>query len=170
MKTANYFSLGGVAFSLFLAWLFVAFGIAARRFSTEAALFPMIVSFVGAMFGGINLIHSVAAHRAPQVELPDSEMPGAHEAAASPSPRALILALAGPLLYVIVLQLLGFWVASLLVLIGMPWLLNFGRRGLVLALAAVTVGSVYVIFVTVFAMHVPTGLAYDVFTAWLQTK
>lgn len=168
MTSDKLYALGGVTVGLLFTAFFVAIGLGAMRFSPDAALFPEIIAVAGTVFGVINLVHAVAGWQAPPA--PASEAPGPVEAPASVSSRALVLALVGPVVYGIVLHLLGFWVASLLVLIGMPWLLSFGRPRVVLALAVATVCSVYVVFVTVFAMHVPAGLFYDTVGTWLQSK
>lgn len=123
-----------------------ATGLSARGIS---GLFPAVVGLVGAAAALVNLMQA-GRGRGPQPEEPGAE--GAWLAG---------LSLGVPSLYALLLWQLGFWIASAVVLIGLPWLLGYRRAPVVLGVALGTLLGVYVIFVQVFEMRLPRGAVIE---------
>ena len=122
-------------------------GIASR---SAGGLFPAIIGTVGTMAAVVNIVQAVT-RRGAAAAPPDAER--ARWLAA--------LSIGAPLAYAVLLWLLGFWIASAATLLALPWVLEYRRPLLLLAIAAATLIGIRIVFVDVFAMHLPEGLLIE---------
>lgn len=126
--------------------------VAAKGIGSGSAggLFPAIIGTVGTIAGVVNVVQ-VLTRREPLAAAPDAVQ--ARWLAA--------LSIGAPLAYAVLLWLLGFWIASAAALLVLPWVLEYRRPMLLLAIAAATLIGIRVVFVDVFAMHLPEGLLVE---------
>lgn len=141
--------LPGAAFAAALA-LVLAY-VAASGFGGRglSGLFPAVVGTVGLIAALVNLVQVLRGTDAGA----ENQMPAGADAR-----TMAVLSLGVPSLYAVLLWLLGFWAASAVVLLGLPRLLGYRNWKAVLAVGALTLLAVQVVFVGVFEMRLPQGL------------
>jgi putative tricarboxylic transport membrane protein len=126
-------------------------------FSPEAQPFPRLIAVVGMLGAAIAFGQSCRAALAAGRE----DRPAGHGAAVpsgAPSWRDVVVSYAGPPIYGATLLLLGFWLASVIFLVGLHWVLG-ERRPMVMALiAGGTLGAIYLVFEAGFGIHLPGSL------------
>lgn len=148
--------LPGLAFATCLLALLAYVAAAGLRARGLAGLFPAVVGGVGALVALVNLVQ-VARGADPR---PPDEQPTGREA------RWLAaLSIGVPLLYAVLLWALGFWVASAVTIVALPWLLGYRRPLIVLAVCAGTLLAVELVFVRTFDMQLPRGVLVE---RWLD--
>jgi hypothetical protein len=149
MERARWPALGFAA-SLLLVLVFVAVtGLRARGLS---GLFPAVVGSVGAVVALVNLVQVLRGSRAGE-DMSDTAGIDARWAAG--------LSLGVPTLYAMLLWLLGFFVASGVVLACLPWLLGYRRKLVILGMVVLTLLASQLVFVGIFEMRLPQGLVME---------
>jgi hypothetical protein len=88
---------------------------------------------------------------------------GAEDAATAGADAAWLagLSLGVPVAYAILLWGLGFWIASAVVLLALPWLLGYRRPFIVIVVCVGTLIAVDLVFVEIFDMRLPRGLLIE---------
>ena len=115
-------------------------------------LFPAVVGVIGGLAALANLI-GVLRGRDPQpVEASPEGASGAWLAG---------LSFGVPVIYAVLLWLLGFWVASGVTLLLLPPLLGYRRPLVVVAVALGTLFAIEAVFVQVFDMTLPRGMVFE---------
>ena len=132
---------------------FVLIFIETGDFSSEAQPFPRLIAIVGMIGAGIALAQScrdaLAIQRAERIM---------SRGDAGPSGRDLLVSYAGPPIYGAMLMVLGFWLASLIFLVGLLAVLG-ERRPLVMAgIVGGTLGTIYLIFEVGFSIRLPGSM------------
>lgn len=139
--------------ALFSAVLFVVFATAfihAGSYSPDAALFPRLISAVAMVCAALTFAQSV---RRPAGRVSERETGAIRW-------RDLVIGYAGPPLYVGLMVLLGFWIASAIFLVGL--LVMLGTRN-PLIVSLITVGTlvlIYVAFELTFGIPLPAGMLF----------
>lgn len=144
-----------IAFSAFLLWS--AYGISGFESFTSAGAYPMVTTGAMIASGLVILVQSLKTPRAAG---------GTGESLARQFVRtltpSLVLAFTvATVAYMLLLERIGFVLASYLFLVGSMWILGSRRFMLNLAVSALALGFIYLIFQTIFAVSMPTG-------TWLQ--
>jgi hypothetical protein len=137
---------------------FVLIFIETGNFSAEAQPFPRLIAIVGALGAGISLAQScrsaLAVRRAERVmSRTDS----------GPSWRDLAISYAGPPIYGAMLIVLGFWLASVIFLVGLLAVLGERRPLVIAAIAGGTLGAIYLVFEVGFSIHLPGSMLLPLF-------
>jgi hypothetical protein len=144
--------LPGAAFAALL--LLVLVHVAWKGLSTPgvAGLFPAVVGVVGSLAALVNLVAVLRGHDA-----------GAEDPATAGADAAWLasLSLGVPVVYAVLLWVLGFWIASAAALVALPWLLGYRRPVIVLAVCVGTLLAVDLVFVEIFDMRLPRGLLIE---------
>jgi putative tricarboxylic transport membrane protein len=153
------FSLLLVAVSLFLLW--TAYGISGFSSITSAGAFPMFATLVMVISGVAVFVQTV---RAPLREPEAGDSP-LQQFLRQLTPAVVVLFTALIAAYMLLLQPLGFLLASYLFLVASMWLLGSRRLLLNLGLSAVCLAAIYLIFQTVFSVVLPTGTLLQ---GWLR--
>jgi putative tricarboxylic transport membrane protein len=149
---------GEIVFTVLLAllsafMLWTAYGISGFSSLTSAGAFPMVATGVMVLTGIANIVHTLR-------EEPSARQPG------ESAPRQFVRELTPPMLvgfaiaitaYMLLLERLGFVVASYLFLVVSMWLLGSRRIVLNLVVAALSLGAIFVVFHTVFSVVLPKG-------------
>ncbi len=73
-------------------------------------------------------------------------------------PAAFAITIGAIILYVALLQLLGFFIASFIFMVGLAWLLGFRKLLPLILGSAGLLGFIYLIFIKFLAVPVPSGL------------
>ncbi len=144
-----------LALSVFLLW--TAYGISGFESFTSAGAYPMVTTGVMVVSGLVILFQSLKTPRAAG---------GTGESLVRQFVRtltpSLVLAFTvATIAYMLLLERLGFVLASYLFLVGSMWILGSRRFILNLAVSALALGFIYLIFQTIFAVSMPAG-------TWLQ--
>jgi len=144
--------LPGAAFAALL--LLVLAYVAWKGLATPgvAGLFPAVVGVVGTIAALVNLLQVLRGKDA-----------GAEDAATAEADAAWLagLSLGVPVAYAILLWGLGFWIASAVVLLALPWLLGYRRPFIVIVVCVGTLIAVDLVFVEIFDMRLPRGLLIE---------
>ncbi|MDB5370935.1 MAG: hypothetical protein JWP20_2493 [Roseomonas sp.] len=140
----------GVAFAVLLACALIYIAATGLLSRSAGGLFPAIIGTTGAIAAVVNVVQILMGGvKAPEIR-------DAREA------RWLAaLSIGAPLVYAVLLWLLGFWIASAATLLVLPWILEYRRPMLLLAIAALTMIGIRLVFVEVFDMHLPQGLLIE---------
>jgi putative tricarboxylic transport membrane protein len=137
--------------SLFLLWQ--AYGISKFESITSAGVFPMLAALTMAVTAAVALRRTA---RAPRTEARDGEaLP--QQFLRRLTPVELLTFTASMAAYMLLLDVLGFLIASYLFLVVSMRLLGSRRWGLNLLVSAVCLGAIYLIFQTVFSVVLPAG-------------
>ncbi len=140
----------GFATALLLVMAYVAAtGLRARGLS---GVFPAVVGSVGTLVALVNLVQVLRGSRAGEEPL---------EGTGIDARWAAGLSLGVPTLYALLLWLLGFFVASGVVLAGLPWLLGYRRKRVILGMVVLTLVAADLVFVEIFDMRLPQGLVME---------
>ena len=131
-----------------LAAVFLGMLVLAQGFPAEAALFPRIVAVAGLMLAGLL----VAAPERHEAEIFHSGEAGE---------RHPVLSLAAAPCFAVAVWLLGFYPASFLALLILPWLLGFRRPVLLLAIAVAAVVVIGLVFNVAMEIALPDGVVGD---------
>lgn len=137
--------------SLFLLW--TAYGISKFESLTSAGAFPMFAAAVMVICAVLILRDAV---RAAPAEGQAGESLAA-QFVRRLTPPVLVGFTVAIALYMVLLQPLGFLLASYLFLVASMALLGSRRWGLNLLVSAVALAGIYVVFQTVFAVVLPSG-------------
>jgi hypothetical protein len=140
--------LPGAAFAAALLAILVYVAATGLRARGISGLFPATVGVVGGIAALANLVQALRGRDARPEEEPAGGEAGLWLAG---------LSIGGPISYALLLWQLGFWVASAVTLLALPWLLGYRRRLVVLGVAAGTLIAVQLVFVQVFDMNLPRG-------------
>ena len=144
-----------VAASVFLLW--TAHGISGFSSLSSAGAYPLAATAVLVVTGLINL---AATLRAPAAERAPGESTAA-QFVRQVTPGIVVAFTAAITAYMLLLDRLGFLLASYLFLLGSMRLLGSKRWGLNLVVSALSLAVVYLVFHTVFTVVLPSG-------TWLQ--
>jgi hypothetical protein len=132
---------------------FVLIFIETGNFSSEAQPFPRLIAIIGMIGAGIALAQScraaLAVRRAERVM---------SRSDAGPSWRDLLVSYAGPPIYGAMLAMLGFWLASVVFLVGLLAVLGERRPLMITAIAAGTLGAIYLVFEVGFSIRLPGSM------------
>lgn len=145
--------------SLFLLWQ--AYGISKFESLTSAGAFPMVTTVV-MVLAALKVFWKT--RRTPAAEPLPGDSPGQQFVRAL-TPLALVTFTAAIVVYMLLLELLGFVVSSYLFLLCSMALLGSRRWVLNAVVAAVCLGAVYVVFQTIFSVVLPKGTWI---AGWLQ--
>lgn len=145
--------IGETAVALAFVVVFGAFFLAAGGYSAEARLFPRIVASVGILAAAWIAVASFLGLQAAS-ESDDRE---------GPDRLGYVIAFVGPFVYGALLWLVGYWIASLVALAGLMRILGERRRAVIVAVTAITLFLVWLVFVHVFKMRLPQGLVFEMF-------
>lgn len=149
------FDLLLIVFSLFM--LYTAYGISGFESTTSAGAFPLATTFVMVVSGLIILFHELRAKMEPGEP---GESLVAHFFRKLTPPLVVAFA-AAAVAYMLLLERLGFVLASYLFLLVSMWVLGSRRLFFNLWVSAVSLGAIYFVFQTVFSVSMPIG-------TWLQ--
>jgi len=144
-----------VAVSLFMLW--TAYGISGFSSLTSAGAFPMVATGVMVLTGIANVVH--ALREQPTAAKPGESLVG--KFVREVTPGVLIAFTAAIVVYMLLLDRLGFLISSYLFLVASMGLLGSRRIVLNLAVSAVCLAVIYAIFQTIFSVVLPKG-------TWLQ--
>lgn len=154
------FTLLMVAGSVFMLW--EAYGISRFESISSAGVFPMFATGVMVISALVALSKALGLPRAQQ----EKESQGLiHQFAQRIAPPVLVGFTAVIAAYMLMLEPLGFVLASYLFLMVSMWLLGSRRWGLNLLVSAVTLGVIYLIFQSAFSVQLPKG---QWLAGWLQ--
>lgn len=148
--------LPGVAFAAALLAILVYVAATGLRARGISGLFPAVVGIVGGIAALVNLVQAI---RGRDARVADDMGEGVDTVWLAG------LSFGVPVIYAILLWALGFWVASGVTLLALPWLLNYRRPLVVLGVALGTLLAVEVVFVQVFDMNLPRGVLVE---RWLD--
>jgi len=132
---------------------FVLIFIETGSFSPEAQPFPRLIAIIGMIGAGIALAQSCRSALAVQ-----REQRMMSRGAAGPSWRDLSVSYAGPPIYGAMLAALGFWLASVIFLVGLLAVLGERRPLVMAAIAGGTLGAIYLVFEIGFSIHLPGSM------------
>ena len=149
------FTVALVAGSAFLLW--TAYGISGFSSLTSAGAFPMVAAALMLVCGLVTIVHTL---RTPPADGPAGEAPFARFVRQL-TPPVLVAFTVAIAAYMLLLERLGFVLASYLFLVGSMFLLGSRRVLLNLFVSAASLAAIYVIFQTMFAVVLPKG-------SWLQ--
>lgn len=145
------FTLALLAGSVFLLWQ--AFGISRFDSITSAGVFPMAAAAVMAISSVVVLVRALRQRPAE----PEHGESMARLFARRMMPRVLLGFVLAITAYMLLLQPLGFLLASYLFLVVSMGLLGSRRWGLNLLVSALSLGAIYLVFETVFSVVLPKG-------------
>lgn len=149
------FTLLLVVFSLFMLW--TAYGISGFESLTSAGAFPMVATGVMVLTGLASVVHALR-------EQPSERQAGeslARQFVRQLTPPVWVTFTLAIAVYMLLLERLGFVIASYLFLVVSMNLLGSRRIVLNLAVSALCLAAIYAIFQTVFSVVLPRG-------SWLQ--
>ncbi len=145
-----------------LGLFFVALGLAAATMATEYAgasgRYPMVLGLILALLGGtvtFRALRPVSAPASPGASVSSSDAPGAAPRPLLDAPRQMITAAIIATLYVALVVPLGFFTASALLMLAMPFALGFPRWGYSVSVAAVFLTLVYLVFTLLLKKPLP---------------
>jgi hypothetical protein len=131
--------------------VFAAAFIEAGSFTADAALFPRLISaaaMVSAAFAFAQSLRDPAARSGdPQKRVITG--------------RDLLISYAGPPLYVALMVLFGFWIASAIFLAGLLMTLGTRNPVIVFLITAGTLALIYVAFELAFSIPLPGGVLFS---------
>lgn len=132
----------------------IVFGL---RLPFDARLFPMVVGTTGVVLCGLIVAAEVRRQRmSPALDPVKSDDP-----AIIASGRRYALALSCAPAFGLLLWLFGFFVASLVAMLAMPWLMGFRKKTIIGAVAFMTVVTLSVAFPYALGVSLPLGLVGD---------
>jgi putative tricarboxylic transport membrane protein len=140
-----------LVFSLFMLWQ--AYSISKFESITSAGSFPMFATAV--MLIAALVIAGQTARAQP---LPSGGESLARQFARQITPLVLVSFTLAIVVYMVLLDLIGFLPASYLFLVVSMWLLGGRRIVLNLVVSALSLAAIYVIFQTVFSVVLPKGV------------
>jgi hypothetical protein len=138
--------LGGFA----LTFLFLS-----RDYNPTAALFPRFIAFASLVFLGLTRMVSGAAVTENQNETAGTDMPDTESL-----PIPILAVEAG---YVVLIYLIGFFLATLLYLIVAPIQLRYARRGVAFAASVMLTLMIAGSFMWLFDIQLPPGAIWELF-------
>lgn len=145
------YSSGAAIFSAVLFMVFAAAFVDAGTFSPDAALFPRLISVVAMVCAAFAFAQSI---RRPTGGVGEAQTRAV-------TWRDLLISYAGPPLYVGLMVLLGFWIASAVFLAGLLLLLGTRNPLIVSLITAGTLVLIYVAFELAFSIPLPEGMFFD---------
>jgi putative tricarboxylic transport membrane protein len=143
-------SVGAAIFSVVLFIVFAVAFIDASSFTPDAALFPRLISgiaMVSAAFAFAQSLRDPAARPGDPLTRPITW-------------RDLLIGYAGPPLYVGLMVLFGFWIASATFLAGLLLMLGTRKPLVVFLITGGTLALTYVAFELAFSIPLPGGLLF----------
>ncbi len=140
-----------VAFSAYMLW--TAYGVSGFDSLTSAGAYPMVATAVMLLTGIGNVLHTRREQPSPR-QGGESALRQFVRELTPPVLVAFTVAIAA---YMLLLERLGFVVASYLFLVASMWLLGSRRVGFNLVVAAASLAAVYLVFQTVFSVVLPRG-------------
>jgi putative tricarboxylic transport membrane protein len=144
-------STGSVLFSAVLFVVFATAFIQAGSYSPDAALFPRLISAVAMVCAALTFAQSVRRPAARVSELKTGTIRW----------RDHLISYAGPPLYVGLMVLLGFWIASAIFLAGLLVMLGTRNPLIVSLITTGTLILIYVAFELTFSIPLPASLLFD---------
>jgi len=138
-------------FSAVLLMIFAGAFVEAGSFSPDAALFPRLISVVAMASAAFA---SAQAIRKPIGRAGESQT-------RTITWRDLLIGYAGPPLYVVLMVLFGFWIASAIFLAGLLLMLGTRNPLIVFFVTAGTLSLIYVAFELAFSIPLPGGMLFD---------
>ncbi|MCS6995836.1 MAG: tripartite tricarboxylate transporter TctB family protein [Casimicrobiaceae bacterium] len=138
--------------------LWQAYRISGFASLTSAGAFPMLASAVMLGTAAITLARALRA-RIATTATPSAAAPPTRAPLMS---RTLVVFLGAIVLYLLLIERLGFVVSSYLFLTGSMWLLGSRRIGFNLLVSAVVLGIILLVFRVIFSVVLPKG-------SWLAT-
>lgn len=140
-----------VAFSAVMLW--TAYGISGFDSLTSAGAFPMVATAVMLLTGVGNVVHTRREQPSPRQGGESSLRQFVREL----TPPVLVAFTAAIAAYMLLLEPLGFVIASYLFLVASMRLLGSRRVGFNLVVAAASLAAVYLVFQSVFSVVLPRG-------------
>jgi putative tricarboxylic transport membrane protein len=147
----SHHSSGATIFSAVLFMAFAAAFIQAGSYSPDAALFPRLISVVAMVCAAFAFAQSI---RRPTGGVSEPQ-------ARAITWRDLLISYAGPPLYVGLMVLLGFWIASAIFLAGLLVMLGTRNPLIVSLISAGTLIVIYAAFELAFSIPLPGGMLFD---------
>ncbi len=139
---------------LFVAAVMVTiFGImtaTALQYPKDARLFPMIIGTAGLALSLGVLLQAVRFHHSESSAFPARERPA--------TPRRHRIALSAAPAYGVLLWLAGFYVASAVALVALPYGFGYRKPARLLLLMAVSILLMRILFASVMGIQMPQGL------------
>ncbi len=145
------FMLVLLALSLFMLW--TAYGISKFESLTSAGAFPMVATAVMVLCAIQIARHTATLERA---EAPQAETLG-RQFVRQLTPAVVVSFMLAIAAYILLLEPLGFLVASYAFLVVSMALLGSRRWALNLLVSALALAAIYVIFQTIFSVVLPNG-------------
>jgi putative tricarboxylic transport membrane protein len=139
-----------VLFSAFMLW--AAYGISRFQSAAAPGVFPMVCALAMLVTGGMNLIKTARA----RLRFEDGET-WAQQLVRKVVPLQLVLFALLILAYMLLMEVLGFLVASYLFLVLAMSLLGSRRVGLNLLVSLLVLAAIFVVFRTAFSVVLPAG-------------
>lgn len=140
-----------VACSAFMLW--TAHGISGFESLTSAGAFPMVATAVMLVTGIGNVVHTRREQPSPR----QGGESALRQFVRQLTPGVLVAFTLAIAAYMLLLEWLGFVIASYLFLVASMWLLGSRRVGFNLIVAAASLAAVYLVFQTVFSVVLPKG-------------
>ena len=149
---------GGTAILAAVALLgFIAIYVEAGDFGRDARIFPRLIAVVGGLSSLVvmaNAIKRLLAERAAPAATPGIARGGVQWI-------DFVISYVSPVLYALILYLLGFWIASVLCMIGLMVIMGERRWFLMITLTAGTLLTIYGVFTLGFAVRLPQGILFQ---------
>lgn len=139
-----------VVFSAFMLW--ASYGISQFTSITSPGVFPMLCAATMLVTGLMSLVKTAKA----RLVLDDGET-WAQQLVRKLLPLQLVLFTGLIVAYMLLLEVLGFLVASYLFLVVSMSLLGSKRVGLNIVISAVVLAAIFVVFRTAFSVVLPAG-------------
>jgi hypothetical protein len=136
--------------------IFVAVVAIAQTYPRDASLFPTIAGGLGVILCSLFLILSLASPQYVAQNIEDMEE-------TEGKPRNFWIAFAASPIYTLLIYLIGFDVSTFVAMIAMPYLLGYRGWFRLIAISLALVVVLHLVFVTVFEIDLPAGLAGDFF-------
>lgn len=153
------FSIVLVAFAAFMLW--TAYGISGFESLTSAGAFPMVATAVMLLTAIANVVHAWREQPSPRT----GGESALRQFVRQLTPGVLVAFTLAIALYMLLLESLGFVIASYLFLVLSMRLLGSRRIGLNLIVAALSLAAVYLVFQTVFSVVLPSGTLLKVLSS-----
>ena len=143
--------IGAAVFSAILFMVFAAALVQSRSFSPDAALFPRLIALVAMVSAAFALAHSLRIATTRPTES-QTRAVGWND---------LLISYAGPPVYLGMMVLFGFWIASAVFLAGLLVVLGTRNPVIVTLITGGTLALIYVAFELAFSIPLPGGVLFE---------
>jgi hypothetical protein len=142
---------GAALFSAVLFMVFATAFIQAGAYSPDAALFPRLISILAMVCAGFAFAQSIRRSTGSASERQMRAITWSD----------LLISYAGPPLYIGLMALLGFWIASGIFLAGLLVMLGTRNPLIVSLITAGTLILIFIAFELAFSIPLPAGMLFD---------